>query len=51
MHASLSSLLSDIVLVEKPDIVVYCREKNVLRVLLVLGIKHVWISFEPIGRF
>jgi hypothetical protein len=25
--------------------------KNVIRVLLVLGIKRVWISFEPLGRF
>jgi hypothetical protein len=25
--------------------------KNVLRVILALDIKHVWISFEPLGRF
>jgi hypothetical protein len=27
------------------------QKKKVLRVSLVLSIKYVWISFEPLGRF
>jgi hypothetical protein len=34
-----------------PEIAVYCRGKNVLRVLMALGKKHAWMSFEPLGIF
>jgi hypothetical protein len=29
---------------------VYCRAKDDLKVLLALGMKDPWISFEPLGR-
>jgi hypothetical protein len=29
----------------------YIRRKNDLKALLALGIKDVWVSFEPLGRF
>jgi hypothetical protein len=34
----------------KPELVVYCRAKNDLKALLDLGIKNLWVSFEPFGR-
>jgi hypothetical protein len=35
----------------QPEIVVFLWGKNDLKALLALGVKHQWISFEPLGRF
>jgi hypothetical protein len=43
--------IKDVMLPWQPEIVVYCREYRPKGVLIALGIKHVWIYFESLGRF